>query len=123
MGMGIDLSEIRTCEWRCFDAIDTMNNMNTGTGLRPKLIIADIDSYQKGPEDDLYPTFPVTCIKLDRLPGPTEDWSPILRSLRDGNMFVTTGEILIKSYAVEGTGNQRTIVADLNGRSRSNSSR
>ena len=28
-------------------------------------------------------------------------------------MFVTTGEILIKSYAVEGTGNQRTIVADL----------
>ena len=37
MGMGIDLSEIRTCEWRCFDAIDTMNNMNTGTGLRPKL--------------------------------------------------------------------------------------
>jgi hypothetical protein len=113
MGMGIDLSEIRTCEWRCFDSIDTMNNMNTGTGLRPKLLIADIDSYQKGPEDDLYPTFPVTYLKLDRVPGPTDDWSPILKAMRDGNMFVTTGEILIKSYAVEGTGNQRTINAEL----------
>ena len=58
IGMGNDLSEIRSCEWRCFDAIDTMNNMITGTGLLPRYIIADIDSYQKAPEDDLYPTFP-----------------------------------------------------------------
>ena len=113
IGMGNDLSEIRSCEWRCFDAIDTMNNMITGTGLRPKYIIADIDSYQKAPEDDLYPTFPVTYIKLDRVPGATEDWSPILKSMRDGTMFVTTGEILIRSYAVEGSGSKRTINADL----------
>jgi len=113
MGMGMDLSEIRTCEWRCFDAIDTMNNMNTGTGLGPKYVIADIDSYQKGPEDDLYPTSPVTYIKLDTLPGATQDWSPILKSLRAGTSFVTTGEILLRNYAVEGTGAQRTVVADL----------
>ena len=113
IGMGNDLSEIRSCEWRCFDAIDTMNNMITGTGLRPKYIIADIDSYQKAPEDDLYPTFPVTYIKLDRVPGATEDWSPILKSMRDGTMFVTTGEILIRNYAVEGSGSKRTINADL----------
>ena len=113
MGMGNDLSEIRSCEWRCFDAIDTMNNMITGTGLRPKYIIGDIDSYQKAPEDDLYPTFPVTYIKLARVPGPSEDWSPILQSMRDGTMFVTTGEILIRSYAVEGAGSKRTINADL----------
>ena len=113
IGMGNDLSEIRSCEWRCFDAIDTMNNMITGTGLRPKYIIADIDSYQKAPEDDLYPTFPVTYIKLDRVPGATEDWSPILKSMREGTMFVTTGEILIRNYAVEGSGSKRTINADL----------
>ena len=28
-------------------------------------------------------------------------------------MFVTTGEILIRSYSVDGTGNQRTINAEL----------
>ena len=48
-GMGQDNSEERMCEWRCFDAIDTMNNMYAGSGLRPKYIIADIDTYQKGP--------------------------------------------------------------------------
>jgi hypothetical protein len=44
MGMGDDLSDVRSCEWRCFDTIDTMNNMNVGSGLRPKVVIADIDS-------------------------------------------------------------------------------
>ena len=41
-----------------------MNNLYAGSGLRPKYIIADIDTYQKGPEDDLYPNFPVNYLKL-----------------------------------------------------------
>jgi hypothetical protein len=111
-GMGMDLSEERMCEWRCFDSTDTMNNRYASSGLRPKYIIADIDTYQKGPEDDLYPNFPVNYLKLDRVPGPDEDWSPILKALRDGAFFVTTGEILIKNYSVEGTGARRTVTAD-----------
>src|SRR3989442_4445931 len=81
-GMGMDLSESRLCEWRCFDSADTMNNLYAGSGLRPKYIIADIDTYKKGPEDDLYPNFPVNYLKIDRVPGADEDWSPILRALR-----------------------------------------
>src|SRR2546426_662055 len=72
-GMGMDLSESRLCEWRCFDATDTMNNQYASSGLRPKYIIADIDTYQKGPEDDLYANFPVNYLKLDRVPGPEAD--------------------------------------------------
>ncbi len=112
-GMGMDLSETRLCEWRCFDATDTMNNLYAGSGLKPKYIIADIDTYQKGPEDDLYPNFPVNYLKLDRVPGPDEDWSPVLKALRDGQFFVTTGEILIRSYGLEGTGGRRTVTADV----------
>ena len=108
----MDLSDRSLCEWRCFDAADTMNNLLRGSGLRPKYVIADIDTYKKGPEDDLYPNFPVNYLKLDRVPGPDEDWSPVLKALRDGSFFVTTGEILIKSYAVTGTSDQRTITAD-----------
>ena len=112
--MGLDLSNMRgACEWRCFDALDTMNNKNVGTGLRPKYLIADIDDYEKAPDMDLYPQIPVTYIKLDRVPGAGESWAPILEALHNGQMFVTTGEILIRSYAVEGTGNQRTVNADL----------
>src|SRR5438046_9042620 len=110
--MGMDLSEKTLCEWRCFDSADTMNNRYTASGLRPKYVIADIDTYRKGPEDDLYPNFPVDYLKLDKVPGPDEDWSPVLKTLRSGDFFVTTGEILIKSYAVEGTGAKRTIAAD-----------
>lgn len=112
-GMGQDNSEVRMCDWRCFDAIDTMNNMYAGLGVGPKYVIADIDTYRKGPEDDLYANFPVNYLKMDKTPGPNDDYSPILKSLRDGNFFVTTGEILIKNYAVAGAGNQRTIAADV----------
>jgi hypothetical protein len=112
-GMGQDNSEARMCEWRCFDAVDTMNNLYTNSGLRPKYIIADIDTYRKGPEDDTYANFPVNYLKIDKVPGPDEDETPVLKALRDGNFFVTNGEILIKSYAVEGTGVKRTINADV----------
>ena len=111
--MGDDLSEPRMCEWRCFDAIDTMNNLYANSGLRPKYLIADVDTYRKGPEDDIYPGHPINYVKLDRLPGPTEDWSPILKSIRNGDFWISTGEILIKNYAVEGTGAKRTVAADL----------
>jgi len=104
---------VRMCDWRCFDAIDTMNNRYAGLGLAPKYAIADIDTYRKGPEDDLYPNFPVNYLKIDRTPGPNDDYGPILKSLRDGNFFVTTGEILIRNYAVTGSGNQRTVTADV----------
>jgi hypothetical protein len=112
-GMGMDLSEDRLADWRVFDAMDTMNNMNADTDLAPKLAIGDCDTYQKWPHDDLFPGFPVNYLKLDRVPGPDEDWSPILQALRKGDFFVTTGEIFIRNYAVQGTSAQRTIVADV----------
>ena len=36
-----------------------------------------------------------------------------MKALRDGQFFVTTGEIHIRNYVVEGTGAKRTIVADV----------
>ncbi len=112
-GMGMDLSEIRLAEWRTFDAIDTMNNMFADTNLRPKVLIADVDTYQKWPHDDLFPGIPVNYLKMDKVPGPDENWGPIMKALSDGNFFGTTGEIYIRNYAVQGTGNKRTIVADV----------
>jgi hypothetical protein len=112
-GMGMDLSEQRLADWRVFGSIDTMNNMYADTDLQPKLVIGDCDTYQKWPHDDLFPGFPVNYLKLNQVPGPDDDWSSILTVLRKGDFFVTTGEILIRNYAVEGTGSQRKIVADV----------
>ena len=93
--------------------VEGMNNMYAGLSVAPKYAIADIDTYKKGPEDDLYANFPVNYLKIDKTPGPEDDYSPVLKSLRDGNFFVTTGEILIRNYTVAGTGPQRTITADV----------
>ena len=112
-GMGQDNSDVRMCDYRCFDAIDTMNTMYAGLGIKPKYVVADIDTYKKGPEDDLYANFPVNYLKIDRTPGPNDDYGPILKALRDGNFFATTGEILIRNYGVAGAGDRRTITADL----------
>ena len=39
--------------------------------------------------------------------------SPIINAMKRGDYFVTSGEVLISNYAVEGTGDQRTITADV----------
>ncbi|MGD1031813.1 MAG: hypothetical protein ABSA05_11815 [Opitutaceae bacterium] len=112
-GMGMDLSDKQLADWRVFGALDQMNNMYADTNLLPKVVIADVDTYQKWPHDDLFPGFSVNYLKLDQVPGPDEDWSPILKVLRKGDFFVTTGEVFIRNYSVQGTGSQRTIVADV----------
>ena len=111
--MGDDLSDKRMTQYRSFDAVDEMNNLNANSGLKPKQILPDIDTYQQGPEDNLYSGYQVAYLKLDRVPGPDEDWTPVLKVMSDGGFFVTTGEILVKNFAVEGAGNKRTIVADI----------
>ncbi len=50
-------------------------------------------------------------MKVDPLPAFDEDWSPVTRALRRGDFFVTTGEVLFHSFAVEGAGADRRIVA------------
>ncbi len=104
----VDLSEKRICESRCFGTLDDMNNWGA-----PKYLFAEGDTYQKNPEDDTYGHLLVNYVKADKLPRYNEDWSPVTRSIRDGNFFVTSGEVLIHSSAIEGSGAQRTVTADV----------
>jgi hypothetical protein len=103
-----DLSESRLCEVRCLGTLDDMNNW-----AGAKYLIAEGDTYAKFPDDDTYQHLMVNYIKLDRLPAFDQDWSPIVKSMRAGDFFVTSGEVLFRSFAIEGSGNQRTVVADL----------
>jgi hypothetical protein len=104
----VDLSEKRLCEKRCFETLDDMNNW-----AGAKYLVSEGDTYAKYPGDDLYGSFIVNYIKLDHLPKFDEDWSPITAALRAGQFFVTTGEVLFRNFAVEGSGSERSLVADL----------
>jgi hypothetical protein len=104
----VDLSQRRLCESRCFGTLDDMNNW-----AGPKYLIAEGDTYMKFPDDETYPHLMVNYIKLDRVPRFNEDWGPVLNAMRAGDFFVTSGEVLFRSWGIEGEGAHRTYTADV----------
>jgi hypothetical protein len=103
----VDLSQARLCEVRCFGTLDDMNNW-----AGPKFMLAEVDTYQKGPQDELYGPFVVNYLRLKALPI-GNDWSSILRVLHAGDFFVTTGEVLIREFVVRYQGARLQLTADL----------
>jgi len=104
----VDQSQKRLCEVRCLDLLDDMNNW-----AGPKYLIAEGDTYTKSPEDETYPQLDVNYVKLDRLPKFSDGWMPVLDALRAGNFFVTSGEVLLHDYSIQGTGDKRSFVIDV----------
>jgi len=111
-GMGLDRSERRLCEYRCQPLIDDMSNwiVNRPIPLKNILSISEVRHMQPG--DEIYSSAPVTYLKLPSLPQ-TEDHSPVIKALMRGESFVTSGEVLIPSWSINGSGSQRTIVAEI----------
>ncbi|HKU13292.1 MAG TPA: hypothetical protein VJQ52_02800 [Steroidobacteraceae bacterium] len=103
-----DMSHARICEVRCFGTLDDMNNW-----AGPKYMLAEGDTYAKFPDDDVYSGILVNYLKLERLPAFDDDWSPILKAIRAGDFFVTTGEVLIPSHSIQGSGSKQEIVAQV----------
>ena len=104
----VDQSEKRLCEKRCLGLLDDMNNW---TG--PKYLIAEGDTYMKYPDDETFPQLIVNYVKLDRVPKFDEDWSPLLRTMRAGDFFVSSGEVLLRNSSVDGAGPRRTYNAEV----------
>lgn len=111
-GMGLDGSEVRLCDYRCMPLFDDMNNWVADVPTPPKYMQAISEVYQQGTGDDIYANNPVNYVKVDTPPG-IDNWKPIIDSMKRGDYFVTSGEVLIPSWSVQGAGNQRTIVADV----------
>jgi hypothetical protein len=103
----MDLSQGRLGEVRCFGTLDDMNNW----GGR-KCLVGEVDTYKKFPEYDCYGDFNVNYLKLERVPS-FDDWTPILKALRAGDFFVTTGEVLIPSWSLSGSGDRAQVTAEV----------
>jgi hypothetical protein len=111
-GMGLDLSERRLCERRCLALLDDMSNWTADRPGPPKYILSISEVRYQAPGDDIYASAPVSYVKLDRLPSP-QDVGPVVKALMRGDYFVTSGEVLIPSYRVSGSGARRTIEAEV----------
>jgi len=75
-----------------------MNNWGAG----PKYMIAEGDTYMKYPDDETFPQLIVNYVKLDRVPKFTEDWGAISKAMRSGDYYVSSGEVLLRNWAIEG---------------------
>ncbi len=93
----VDQSEKRLCEGRCLALFDDMNNW-----AGPKYMIAEGDTYMKYPDDETFPQLIVNYVKLPAVPKFDEDWSPLVRAMRAGDFFVSSGEVLLRSSGVSG---------------------
>lgn len=110
--MDLDRSEKRMSDYRCMPLFDEMNNWVADLPTPPKYEDAITETYELGPGDDFYANDPVTYVKVEGQPG-IDNWRPIIDAMMKGHFFVTTGEVLIPNYALQGTGVQRMIIADL----------
>jgi hypothetical protein len=111
-GMGIDRSELRLSDYRCMPLFDEMNNWVADQPSPPKYMDAITEVYQQGPGDDFYANNPVTYVRVEGQPS-AENFRPVVDAMRKGEFFVTSGEVLIPSYSLQGTGGKRTITADV----------
>jgi hypothetical protein len=111
-GMGLDLSDQRLCDHRCLALLDDMSNWQADLPTPPKYLLAITETRYKAPGDDVYAASPVNYIKLDTLPSST-DMSAIIKTLQRGDYFLTSGEVLIPNYALEGPAGHPAVVADV----------
>ena len=86
-----------TLGWR---ALDLFNDMNQW-GQR-KQVLGEVDVFKVEPDYELYAHMNVNYLKLDHLPKFSDGWQPVLDTLRHGQFFTTTGEILIPQFTVAG---------------------
>ncbi|MFY0653112.1 MAG: hypothetical protein JXQ96_13815 [Cyclobacteriaceae bacterium] len=95
--MPLDLSEEKVGS-RVLNLMDDMNNW----GQR-KYVLGEVDVFDIYNDYELYGAMNINYIKLDELPKFNDGWDSILETLRNGNIIVSTGEIVLKSFSINNT--------------------
>jgi hypothetical protein len=81
---------------RALNLLDDMNNW----GHR-KFLVGEVDVFKINHTHELYGHLNINYVKLDRTPQ-YGDWSSLISALKSGDLFVTTGEVLIPELTLNG---------------------
>lgn len=95
--MPADLSQPYLGNRRILDLMDDMANW----GHR-KHVIAEADLFKIEPHFEVYAHLNVNYLQLDTLPSWKNGWQPVLDAMEQGKFFVSTGEILLPRFRVNG---------------------
>ncbi|ADB40694.1 hypothetical protein [Spirosoma linguale] len=107
-----DLSEPRLSR-RVLDLMDDMANW----GLK-KHVIAEADLFTIEPENEMYAHLNVNYLQLDKLPDYNQGWQPVLDAMQQGKFFVSTGEVLLPTFTVNGKGAGDSLALKPDGKAR-----
>jgi hypothetical protein len=77
-----------------------------------KYMLGEVDVFKLDHTHELYAHMNVNYLELDRLPRFDEGWQAVLDVLRAGKFFVTTGEVLIPRFQIDGKGSGDTVRLD-----------
>ena len=105
-----DLSEPRLSR-RVLDLMDDMANWG-----HKKHAIAEADIFTMEPENETYAHLNVNYLQMDRLPDYSQGWQPVLDAMQKGKFFVSTGEVLLPVFTVNGKGAGETLTLPTNGK-------
>ena len=98
-----DLSQPRLGK-RVLDLMDDMANK----GFR-KQVLAEADLFSVTQQNEMYAHLNVNYLQLDKLPAFKDGWQSVLNALRQGKFFVSTGEVLLPYFTVDGKQSGDTI--------------
>lgn len=102
--MPADLSQPYLGNRRILDLMDDMANWG-----HQKHVIAEADLFKIEPHFEVYAHLNVNYLQLDQLPSWKNGWQPVLDAMERGKFFVSTGEILLPSFKVNGKGAGETV--------------
>ncbi|MEX2591915.1 MAG: hypothetical protein WD426_04015 [Anditalea sp.] len=109
-----DLSQPRLGK-RVLDLMDDMANWG-----HKKYAIGEADLFKLEPDYEIYGHMNINYMQMDKLPKFEEGWQPVLEAMEKGGFFVTTGEILLPTFTVNGKGSGETLELEGNGRAEVN---
>lgn len=98
-----DLSRPRLGK-RVLDLMDDMANWG-----HKKYAIGEADLFKLEPDYEIYGHMNINYLQMDKLPKFEEGWQPVLDAMELGKFFVTTGEVLLPVFTVNGKGSGETL--------------
>jgi hypothetical protein len=93
-----DLSRDKLGE-RVLNLLDDMANWG-----HKKYVLGEVDVFKIDHTHELFAHMNVNYVQMDRVPKYDEGWQSVLDVLSQGKFFVTTGEVLIPRFTVDGKG-------------------
>ncbi|WP_119080669.1 hypothetical protein [Chitinophaga alhagiae] len=100
-----------TLSKRVLHLLDDMANW----GLK-KYVLAESDIFTITEQNEMYAHLNVNYLKMDKLPRYEDGWQPVLDALRKGQFFVSTGEVLMPAFTVNGKESGETLPLNSSGK-------